>query len=158
MCPLTLVLSTSTTEKSLAPFSLFPPIKYLYFPEPSLLLTEESHLSQPVLIGKIFWSLNHLCISTLDSPQYVHVSFLLGNPELYMGLQCGLTNADQEGRIPFLDLMAMLFLMLLRMLLAAFATRASWWFMVSLLSCRTPRSLSAELLSRKLAPKRFLSA
>lgn len=30
LCPLTLALSVSTTEKSLVPFSSFPPIRYLY--------------------------------------------------------------------------------------------------------------------------------
>jgi len=51
-----------------------------------------------------------------------------------------------------LNLLATLFLMHPRMPLAFLATRAHCWLMVNLSSTRTPRSLSAELLSSRSAP------
>ena len=47
---------------------------------------------------------------------------------------CGLTSAEQRGRIISLDLLAMLFLMHPRTLLAFLATRAHCWLMADLLS------------------------
>jgi len=56
-------------------------------PEPSLLQAEESQLSHLLLIGDILQSLNHLYGPSLDSLQYVHVSLVLGSPELDTVLQ-----------------------------------------------------------------------
>lgn len=49
-------------------------------PEPSLLLAEQSQLSQPFLILQMLQSI-HLCGPFLDLLQYVYVSLVLGIPE-----------------------------------------------------------------------------
>jgi len=82
------LLSPGTTEKSLAP----PPIIYLYTltrspPKCFLLQAEQSQISQPFFIWEMLQSLYHLCRASLDSLQYVHVSLVLGNPELDTVLQ-----------------------------------------------------------------------
>lgn len=59
-----------------------------------------------------------------------------------------------EGHIIFLNLLAMLFLMKPRRLLTCFAENACCWFIITLLSTRTPR-FSAELLSSQLDPKAY---
>ncbi|KAK4810494.1 hypothetical protein QYF61_004274, partial [Mycteria americana] len=48
---------------------------------------KQSQLSQPFLIGEMLQSFHHLCGPALDSLQYVHVSLVLGSPELDTGLQ-----------------------------------------------------------------------
>lgn len=50
-------------------------------PEPSLLLTEQSQLSQPFLTLQMPQSIHHLCGFLLDLLQYVCVSVVLGIPE-----------------------------------------------------------------------------
>uniref|UniRef100_A0A8C4P7D6 Vacuolar protein sorting-associated protein 13B-like n=1 Tax=Dromaius novaehollandiae TaxID=8790 RepID=A0A8C4P7D6_DRONO len=87
LCPLPLVLSLGTIEKSLASSFDTPPADIYTHgsglsPEPSLLQAEQSQLSQPLLIGEMRQSLNHLCGPLLDSFQYVCVSLALGNPAL----------------------------------------------------------------------------
>jgi len=57
----------------------------------------------------------------------------------------------QRKRITCLNLLAVLFLMQPRMLLAFFAVRTHCWLMFNLLSTRTSKSHSAELLSSHLA-------
>jgi len=56
-------------------------------PKPSLLLAEQSQLSQCLLMGEMLQSLNYLSGSLLDSFWYAHVFFLLGTPELDTALQ-----------------------------------------------------------------------
>ena len=91
LCPLPLVLSLGTTEKSLAPSSLHPPFRYSYTltrsPEPSLLQAEQPQLFQPFLTGEMLQSLHHLSGPSLDSLQYVHISLVLGSPALDTVLQ-----------------------------------------------------------------------
>jgi len=72
LCPLPLVLSLDTTEKSLAPSSLHPPFRYLHtlIRSPlSLLQVKQSQLFQPFLTEEMLQSLNHLCGPLLDSLQ-----------------------------------------------------------------------------------------
>lgn len=47
--------------------------------EPPLL---QFQLCWPFLIGKVILARNHLCGLLLDSPQYVHISLVLGGPHL----------------------------------------------------------------------------
>lgn len=77
-CPLPLVLSLSTAEKSLV-LSSFLPSRSIYIsaqdsPEPSCLQDEEFQLSQSPLVSEMLQSLNYLCGPSLDYHQYVHVS------------------------------------------------------------------------------------
>lgn len=51
-------------------------------PEPSLLQSKQSQLSQPLLKWKVFQSLHHFCAPSLDYLQRVHVSLVLGISEL----------------------------------------------------------------------------
>ena len=56
------------------------------------------------------------------------------------------------GRITSLDLLATLFIMHPRIPLAFLAIGAHCWLMANLLSTRTPRSYSTELLSSRSSP------
>jgi len=56
-------------------------------PEPSLLQVKQSQISQSFLIGMMFSFLHHLCDILLDSFQQIHVSLVLGSPELDRALQ-----------------------------------------------------------------------
>ena len=56
-------------------------------PEPSVLQTGQSQLSQPFLNGEMLQSCNHLSGPLLDSLQYVRVSLVLESPELDTVLQ-----------------------------------------------------------------------
>ena len=91
LCPLPLVLPLGTTEKSLVPSFVHPPFSCLCTsmrsPQPSLLQVKQSRLSQPFLIGEMLQSLHHLRGILLDSRQCVHVSLVLGSPELDPVLQ-----------------------------------------------------------------------
>ena len=66
--------------------------------------------------------------------------------------RCGLSIAEQRGRITSLDLLATLFAMYPRIRLAFWATRSHCWLMTNQLPTRTPRSFSTELLSSRSAP------
>jgi len=66
----------------------------------------------------LFQPLNHFCGPPLALLQQVHVFPVLRAPELDAGLQWDLTRAEQRGRIPSLDLLAMLLLMQPNMWLA----------------------------------------
>ena len=57
----------------------------------------------------------------------------------------------ERGRIPCLDLLAMLCLLQLRRLLVTFVIRVHCWFMVSMLSIRTLKDFPLELFSRPAA-------
>lgn len=57
-------------------------------PEPSFLQVELSDLSQSLL--------SHICNSFLGSIQYVHVSFVVGNPGLYPAIQMCHISAEQR--------------------------------------------------------------
>lgn len=92
-----------------------------------------------------------LCGFLLDILQYAHVLLALGRPKPGTADQMYLTSAEQRRRIMSLDLLETPFLMQAEMLVAFFAARAHYWFMISL-SIRTPRSFSAELLASRVAP------
>lgn len=127
---LSLLLSLSTTEKSLAPSSLLLP-SYLYTwiktSEPSLLHNSSpsslsSHRKGSVLliINSFNDSSNHLYGLLLDSLQYVHIYVGLRSSALDPALQMYLTSAEQKGTTTSLDLLApsgptlsLLFLLLL---------------------------------------------
>ena len=97
------VLLLDTTEESLAPSSVVPPLglstHWCDLPEPPLLQAEESQLSQPLLVGQMLQALHCLRGPCLDFFQYIHLSLVLGSPELDTALQSGLTGAEQRGRI-----------------------------------------------------------
>jgi len=78
---------------------------------------------------------------------------------LYWGAQtwaqhsrCSLTSAEQRGRIILLCLLAALHLTQPRVLSTFFAAGAHCWLMVNLVSTRTSRGFSANLLSSWAAP------
>ncbi|KAK4809169.1 hypothetical protein QYF61_006427 [Mycteria americana] len=78
---------------------------------------------------------------------------------LYWGAQnwtqhprCGLTSAELRGRITFLELLAVLYLMQPRIPLAFCAARAHYWLMFNLVPTRILRSFFARLLSSWVAP------
>lgn len=135
-CLLSLVLSLGTTELSHS-ILITPPIRHLYILMRYPLIplnTRKNRLSQPLLTCQTFLS---LCSPSLDLLQYVHVSLVLGSPELYPALQTCLTSAEQKGRINSLHLLMTLFLMRPRISLA-FATRTHCWFMFTLLWSQEP--------------------
>ena len=83
--PLVLLLD-ALCIKSLPSFSVGPlqvlEGLYMVSSEPSLLQAEESHLSQPVLIGKVLQLSDHLCGPPLDLLQQLNVLLVLGALEL----------------------------------------------------------------------------
>lgn len=81
--------------------------------------------------------------------QYGHISGS-GEPRTGRGTQRYLTSA--EGRITSLSLLAALCPAQPQRLFAFFATKAYCWLMFNLQSTRTPRTFSAKLLPRWLAP------
>jgi len=99
--------------------------------EPSLLQAEQFQLSQPFLIGEMLQTLIHLCDPSLDSHQYINASLVLGSPELDKHSRCGLTSAEQRGRITSLNLVATLCLKQLRIPFASFAARAHCWLVLN---------------------------
>lgn len=68
--------------------------------------------------------------------------------------RCGFSPAEESRRITCLDLLEMLFKTQPWRLLATFAARSPCWFMVSLLSPKTPRAFPAKLLCNQLASAR----
>lgn len=84
----------------------------------------------------MFQSLNHLCGPFSYLLQYVHVCLALGSPELDQALSMCFTS---------LSVLAMLFLMQSKILLAFFVARTHCSLMVILLC--TPRSFSLNLPS-----------
>ena len=64
----------------------------------------------------------------------------------------GLTTAEQRGRIPSLNLLAMMLGMQPRVQLAFWAVSACCWLMSSFSSISSPKSFSSELLSVRSAP------
>ena len=78
---------------------------------------------------------------------------------LYRGAQnwaqyskCGLTSAEQRGRITTLHLLAVLCVMQPRIPFAFFAARAHSWLKFNLVSTGTPSAFSAKLLYRWVSP------
>ena len=91
MCPLPLILSLDTTEKSLPLSSSLTTVRYLYTSartlKPSFLQDTQSKCSQPFLTCEVLQSLHRPCGPLLDTLQYVHVSLEPGSPELGPALQ-----------------------------------------------------------------------
>ena len=90
LCLLTLALSSGTTQRSLALSPLHLPFRYLY--EPSLLQAKQSQFSQPFLTEEMLQSFYHFHDPSLDSLQHVHVSLVLGSPELDTGVASAVLN------------------------------------------------------------------
>ena len=70
--------------------------------KPSLLQAEQPQLSQPVLIGEVFQTLDHFCGSPLDVLQQVHVSPLLRTLHLDAVLQVRphQCSAEEQDHLP----------------------------------------------------------
>jgi len=141
LCPLPLVLSLGTTEKSLSLSSL--PLPHQVFthieitcPESSLVYGEQSQLTQPLRICQMFQYFSHLHGPLLDPVQHVHVSLALGSPELEPELQMGVTRTERRGRIISIYPLVMLYLVQSRRLWTFFAARVNCWPLVNL-SCST---------------------
>lgn len=104
-CLFHLVLSLNTTEETLAPFSFFPLIWYLYklvrFPL-SLLKAEQSQLSQSFFTIEGLQPFSYLCGSSLSSLWYG--LFALGRPRLDTSVQNSLTSAGYRRRKASLNL------------------------------------------------------
>jgi len=120
-------------KKSLAPSTWFVKVPA----QSSLLQTEQSKVSQPVLIRKMLqvlvtfvvlcWALSGDLLSFLNWEAH----------NMTQDSKCGLMKLEQSGRITSLDLPATLFLMHPRVPLAFLAPRACCWLMAKLLSTRT---------------------
>ena len=97
--------------------------------------------------------LNHLSSSSLDSLQYVHVSLVLGSPELDTLLQMWLLQCWVEGKdhLPWPAGNTPPNAGSQHLLLATFAARAHCWLTFSLLLTGT-KSFPAKLLSKMFFP------
>ncbi|KAJ7411711.1 hypothetical protein BTVI_48726 [Pitangus sulphuratus] len=100
---------------------------------------KQAQLLQYLLMGEMLQTTHDLCGPPLDPLQYLLVFLVLRTPEL--------DTADQIWSITALDLLAILFSMHPRIPLALLDKRMHYWLMVNLLSTKTPRSFSRELLS-----------
>lgn len=99
-------------------------------------------------------SLHHLHSPLLDSLQYVHVSYVLGNPELepaLLGVDSPVLSRG-EGSSAFTCWQCFARCRL-RTPLALFAGRMCSRLMLKMVTTRTPKSFSAKLLSSWLAPQ-----
>lgn len=112
----------------------------------SLLQAEQSQVSQGVLLRQMVQIPNHLCGPLLDSFQKFIVFLEWGSWNQLQYSKCD-HQGRVEGRTTSPELLAMLFVMHPRIILAFFATDTHFWLTANLLSIRTPRSFSAELLS-----------
>lgn len=112
-------------------------------PELSLLQTEHSQLSQPLLVYRILQALNHQLLAGL-APVCPRLSCLR---EPRTELQICFIGAEYRGRINFLGLLAMLFLMQPKRLLTFFSARAHT---VGLCSTLHPTGLQDPLLEHCL--------
>lgn len=137
--------SVPIAQKNPLPVSIFfiPPIRHLSTWIISLsafssLEDEQSHLSQPLLVSKMLQLLNHLCGPSLDCPGR---SCLSCTEEPWTGHST--PGADERAKMTFLDLLAMNFLMQGTVGLLC-------WLIVSLLSTKTLKPFSEELLSSQL--------
>lgn len=99
-------------------------------------------------------SLHLLCRPSLGSLPYVHVSFVLGNPQLDTALQFWPCNAEQKGRITFLDLQDICPMQPM-VPLAFFVARTHCRITFTLVSRRTPRLFSSKHLSRLVFPSTY---
>jgi len=112
-------------------------------PQPSLLQAEQTKWPQPLLLllrpFTILVTLLWTCSNGL-------MSLYWGCQNCTQHLKWGCTSVVQSGAITSLDQLAMLCLMHPRTQLALLAVKAHYWFMFSLPSTRTCRSLSAGLL------------
>jgi len=95
LCPLPLVLSLGTTEKSLAPSFWHPPLRYLWaslVPSlPSLLQAKQAQLPQPFLIGEMLQSPHHA-----HSPVASHLSWT-GEPRTGQSTPDGASLGQSRG-------------------------------------------------------------
>lgn len=82
--------------------------------------------------------------------QLVHIYFVQQGTKLYTAFHMAPDKRWVEWDT--LSLLVMIFLMQLRILLALFAAESDWLLIWNLLSTRTPRSLSTELLSSGWIP------
>lgn len=119
--------------------------------EASFLQAEQPQCTQPVPRQEMLQSFNHPCSPSLDSLQYVHVSHILGSPELDTGLQMVPHQCWLEGQDHMPQPAGSAFPDTAQTLLAAFATRAHCCLIFSL-STRPSLSFSAQLLSGWIAP------
>ena len=153
--PFPYVLSLVIWEKTLTPISLQPPFQVVVetdkvSPQPPLLQTKQPQFPQLLLIGLVLWTLHQLRCFSLDTLQHLSVVLVVRVPEGAQYLRYSLTST--EYRITSLVLLATLFLVQARMLLAFLVTWAHCWLMFSQLSTNTPRSFSAGQLSRNSSP------
>lgn len=84
-------------------------------------------------------SCNYFCDPKLHSLLYVHVSLVVGAPELD---SWDLTSAEQSVRITSLDLLEVLLLKQSRMTFTVFVARAHCWQLFSLVFTRMPMFFS----------------
>lgn len=141
LSPWLFVLSLGTNQKSLPPSSLFYQSSIRMHWEhltraSSFAGWTVSQLLQPLLLtdAPSLWSTLHLLIRV----------FLREAQNWTQHSSCGLTSAEQSGRLPSLSSLAVLCLMQPRVLLA-FAARALCWLPFDLVPARTLRAFSANL-------------
>jgi len=84
------------------------------------------------------------CPITGFSLPHLHVSLVLGSPQLNATDQTCLSRAEMRGRIPSPDLLAMLCLMQPRTLLDISDAKTHCQLMVNLISTRTPQVLFCQ--------------
>lgn len=105
----------------------------------SLLLDNETPaLSATPQMTETAFHFHHLCGSLLDSFQYIHLSSILGSPELYL---YRLSRVEGSPSPPVVNS-----LIQPRIISATFAARAHCWLMFDMLFDRTSSSFSAKLL------------
>lgn len=96
---------------------------------------------------KVLHSPQHCFHFFLDSVWCVPASQVLGTPNLDPLFQMYLSRAEKKGRITSLSLLVAFYLLHARILIIIFGMRVHFWLIVSLMSRRTPRFLSVELIS-----------
>ncbi|KAK4828032.1 hypothetical protein QYF61_022809 [Mycteria americana] len=100
-------------------------------PQPPLLQTKQSQVPQPLLIRLVLQTLHQLRCPSLDMLQHLNVFLALRDPKLNKVFEVWLHQCKYKGMITSIVLLATLFLIKARMLLAFLATWAHCWLISS---------------------------
>ncbi|KAK4831331.1 LOW QUALITY PROTEIN: hypothetical protein QYF61_016820, partial [Mycteria americana] len=137
------------------PTSLHPPAAVEsdeVSPQPPFLQAEQPQVPQPLPISLVLQTLPQLHCPSLDTLQPLKVSLGVGGPKLNTAFEVRPHQCRVQGTITALVLLATLFLIQARMLLAFLATWAHCQLVFTRLSTNTPRSFSARQLPSHSSP------
>ncbi|KAK4814524.1 hypothetical protein QYF61_021625 [Mycteria americana] len=140
-----LISNLNLSWSNLRPFPLVPSLAAVesdeVSPQPPFLQAKQPQVPQPLPISLVLQTLPQLRCPSLDTLQPLNVSLGARGPTLNTAFEVRPHQCPVQGTITALLLLATLFLIQARMLLAFLATWAPCWLMFSRLSTNTPSFL-----------------